>query len=90
VTSATDRIRLGNQDYVTAAGAVTALNGEDADTVVTIAMVRAWARRRRLTTARLDGHVYYPLAALTRAEQATDESRATAGGRPRPKILTSA
>lgn len=80
----TDRLVVAGQVFVTAAGAVLEL-AEHHD--VTEAMVRAWARRTHIRQHRLGGRVYYPLADLLRAEEATDRRRATHGGRPRPKIL---
>lgn len=83
----TDRIHLGDQVYVTAEEAIRDLCAGDPRPDVTVAMVRAWARRRHMTTAELDGRIYYPLAALTAAEADTALNRATRGGRPRHKIL---
>lgn len=80
----TERITTSAGVYVTAQGAVAEL-GPD----VTAHMVRAWARRDHLKVVTIKRRVYYPLTALRAAEQRAAESRATQGGRPRPRILTS-
>lgn len=79
-----DRITTSAGVYVTAQGAVAELGAD-----VTEHMVRAWARRHRLKAVTISRRVYYPLSGLLDAEKASHESRATLGGRPRPRILTS-
>lgn len=81
-----NQLHTPNGFYVTAAGAVQALT-EPGKRDITIAMVRAWARRHHITTTRANGRVYYPLGDLRQAEKTAHERRATHGGRPRPKIL---
>jgi hypothetical protein len=83
-TVSADRITTSAGVYVTAQGAVDEL-GPD----VTVHMVRAWARTHHVRAVTSGRRVYYPLDALRAAEQHADESRATAGGRARPRILTS-
>lgn len=80
----TERITISAGVYVTALGATEILGAD-----VTAHMVRAWARRDHLEAVTIGRRVYYPLTALRAAEQHADESRATAGGRARPRILTS-